>query len=147
MDNFDKINSGDFDKMDSFGRFMIETLKDFPLSVIDSLFSGEYIFKNIKGLSEAVRNTDDGTKDLIRACVTEASLHGMTAFLDRITKYNSQNKDVVVLSFGENICDLADGELGGYIGTKYGWDAQFSKYPGIKSIYDKYNAMLNEKKD
>lgn len=131
--------NSDEQNLEYFGKFLIENFKDIPLDIVNSLLDGSPSFKAIQGLQNKLVQLDEKTKDLIRACITRASIVAITSFLDEISQIDTyERKDIEILLNGKSVFDRTDEELGWYLVGDDGWDACFSRYPSMGKIYEKY---------
>lgn len=112
--------------LDSFGKLLVERVRDRSIFIHEKILSGEMGSKESISLYESAKK--DPNKKLISDCIISAIDETIHHFLWMIEQYEEFD---LVYRDGDKITslrDISDGLCGEPL-TEEGWIARFSKYP------------------
>jgi hypothetical protein len=113
----------DKSKLDEFGKFLMENLRDKSIQFAEKMIEGEWKAPSFLEIQGRFSNFSDEEKKLVLACIIGSIDNGIHDFLFALQEQPRIN----ILYDETNLEELSDG-LYGEIFTEEGWRYKFSKY-------------------
>jgi hypothetical protein len=116
-------------ELDTFGRFIMESLRDRAIGNYDGLAASKWKSPRVAGLQKALAAFTEEQRDVVRQCVVDSVDVAIHDFLFKLQEIADFKNDIQVLVDGQNIVPLSDGLQGEPYG-KTGWIQRFSRFAG-----------------
>lgn len=132
-------------KLEKFGQAAIKAFKDEQIDYISSMMNGISYGTAPKKFITRLKQLDEDTRQIILACVTEATIGALVFFLNFLEESSAMDIGISVCVDGEDLVDLAvDDDLHSMPYGDGGWEAKFSQHPKIDDIYARYKSENDE---
>ena len=115
------------ESLDTFGKFLMEHLRDRAIDYYDGLASGHWKAPSLAQLQTDLQLLDERQRSIARRCVVSAVDHALHDFLFALQERADFENDIQIFVDGANIAQLSDG-LQFALFTDEGWPARFSKF-------------------
>jgi hypothetical protein len=115
------------DPLDTFGRFLMEHLRDSAHDHLDGLLVGHWKAPSLKQLQRDLRKLTAAERSIVKRALASAIDSAIHDFLFAIQESHDEDGAVAVKVDGKDLADLSDG-LQGELSTDKGWFARFSKH-------------------
>ena len=110
-------------KLDKFGKFLVNNLRDKGISYTEILLKGNWKAPSLINLQSELGKLSESQKEAIKKVVISAIDSSIHDFLFAL----QEQLEIQILSDGEDITELSDGIHGGQFSDE-GWFAKYSKY-------------------
>jgi hypothetical protein len=114
-------------RLDKFGQFLVENLRDRGISKAEGLLNGEWRAPSLLNLQTELGKLSDAQKESVKATVINSIDTAIHDFLFALQERTDFDNDIQILVDGENVAELSDG-IHGEAYSDEGWYAKFSKY-------------------
>ena len=117
--------------LDTFGRFIVENLRDKQIDNFKGLMEGRWRAKSIQNLQNNLSRFDNAEKAIIKELVEDILTKTMHDLLFAIHEESDLETGLKVLVDGENIAEVSEG-LHMEIYDEEGWIQKFSRHKVIE---------------
>jgi hypothetical protein len=114
-------------RLDKFGQFLVENLRDRGISKAEGLLNGEWRAPSLLNLQTELGKLSDAQKESVKATVINSIDTAIHDFLFALQERTDFDNDIQIVVDGENVAELSDG-IHGEAYTDEGWYAKYSKY-------------------
>ena len=114
-------------KLDLFGKFLVENLRDRGISHAEILLNNKSKAPSLSELQSELIKLTDPQKELVKKTVLESIDVAIHDFLFALQELADFDNNIKIMVENENIVELSDG-IQGESYTNEGWNAKYSKY-------------------
>jgi hypothetical protein len=113
--------------LDTFGRFVMEKLRDKAFDTADLTLKGHWKAPRLSKLQKELARLKEEQRDLARRLVRSVVDSAIHDFLFALQEANDLEQSVQIIAHGDNVAAKSDGLQGEPFGDQ-GWQARFSRY-------------------
>lgn len=115
----------DENELDSFGKILMEGLRDSSINYFDMLSEGKWKAPDLQTLQTDLKIFNEEQISIMRRALISSIDTGIHDFLFKLQQQEEEGIAIVVN--GKNLADISDG-LHGELFTEDGWYQRFSEY-------------------
>ncbi len=115
----------DENELDSFGKILMEGLRDSSIHYFDRLSQGKWKAPALQTLQTDLKTFNEEQISIVRRALISSIDTGIHDFLFKLQQQDEEGITIVVN--GKNLADISDG-LHGELFTEDGWYQRFSEY-------------------
>lgn len=115
------------EKMDPFGKLVMEKLRDISIELCEGLLDARYDSPGHKEMQREIESFSPKQKEVFLKCITYCIDGGINDFLANLDKASRKTKDINISVKNENILHLTE-SLNHELYGENGWQKRFSKY-------------------
>jgi hypothetical protein len=121
------VSNAEMDPLDTFGRFMMQNLRDPAIAYYDNLAEKRWKAPAIQNLQAELSLLSDEQRQIVRRCVISAIDVAIHDFLFALQEQADFDHEISIVIDEQEIETLSDGLQGEPFGAD-GWIATYSKY-------------------